>query len=149
LNSILVIDDDPEMRKMLTEVLGDEGYAVESAENGKDAVKVCNKLPFDAALVDIELPDIKGTELLVLLKSIQPKMVNIIITGHPSIENAMKAVNEKADGYILKPFEVPVLIETLKRLIDEKTKAYLQMFKEVEKAKEKTPIFKYQLPDKW
>ena len=134
---------------MLSEVLSDEGYSVETAANGKDAVKICQKMPFDVALVDIELPDIKGTELLTKLKAIQPKMVDIIITGHPSIENAMKAVNEKADGYILKPFEIPVLLQTIKKLVDEKTNAYFAMFTEVEKAKEKTPLFKYTAPDKW
>jgi two-component system, NtrC family, nitrogen regulation response regulator NtrX len=137
------------MRKMLSEVLSDEGYSVETASNGKDAVKACEKMPFDVTLVDIELPDIKGTELLIKIKAIQPKTVNIIITGHPSIENAMKAVNQKADGYILKPFEIPVLIQTMKKLVDEKTNAYFAMFTEVEKAKEKSPIFKYSHPDKW
>jgi len=134
---------------MLAEVLGDEGYSVESAANGKDALKACEKLPFDVALVDVELPDIKGTELLNKLKHKQPKMVNIIITGHPSIENAMKALNEKADGYILKPFEIPTLLAMMKKLVDEKTNEYLAMFTEVEKAKEKSPIFKYNHPDKW
>jgi DNA-binding NtrC family response regulator len=134
---------------MLTEVLSDEGYSVETAANGKDALKACEKLPFDVALVDVELPDIKGTELLTKLKVVQPKMVNIIITGHPSIENAMKAVNEKADGYILKPFEIPALLAAMKKLVEEKTNAYFAMFTEVEKAKEKTPLFKYSHPDKW
>jgi DNA-binding NtrC family response regulator len=134
---------------MLTEVLSDEGYSVETAANGKDALKACEKLPFDVALVDVELPDIKGTELLTRLKVVQPKMVNIIITGHPSIENAMKAVNEKADGYILKPFEIPALLAAMKKLVEEKTNAYFAMFTEVEKAKEKTPLFKYSHPDKW
>jgi DNA-binding NtrC family response regulator len=134
---------------MLTEVLNDQGYSVETAANGKEALKICQKMPFDVALIDIELPDIKGTELLTKLKAIQPKMVNIIITGHPSIENAMKAVNEKADGYVLKPFEMPTLLATMKKLLDEKTNAYFAMLTEIEKAKEKTPISKYQHPDKW
>jgi DNA-binding NtrC family response regulator len=149
LSSVLIIDDDLEMRKMLTEALIDEGYSVESAANGKDALKACEKLPFDVALIDVELPDVKGTELLTKLRSIQPKMVDIIITGHPSIENAMKAVNEKADGYILKPFEISSLLEMMKKLVNEKTKAYFAMFSEIERAKGKTPHFKYNHPDKW
>jgi len=76
-------------------------------------------------------------------------MVKIIITGHPSIENAAKAVNEKADGYILKPFNVVQLLEMIKKLIEEKTNEYLRMFDEVERAKKNTPIFRYQQPDKW
>lgn len=149
LNSVLVIDDDPEMRKMLFEVLSDDGYSVETVEDGKKALKSCEKLAFDVALIDIELPDIKGTDLLTELKKIQPKMIKIIITGHPSMENAMKSVNRKADGYILKPFDITSLLITIRRLIDEKTNEYLQMFSEVERSKQGSPIFKYEHPENW
>ena len=84
---------------------------------GKKAIHMCEKTPFDVALIDIELPDIKGTELLHLLNEKQPKMVRIIITGHPSLENAAKSVNEKADGYIMKPFDVPELLGMMKKLL--------------------------------
>jgi two-component system OmpR family response regulator len=147
--NILIVDDDAEIRTLLSSILVNDGYLVEKAENGKQALKFCEKNPFDAALIDIELPDIKGTELLQRLKEIQPKMVEIIITGHPSIENAVKAVNNKADGYILKPFNVPLLLETLKKCVQDKTNAYFQMFKEVDQAKKNSPIFKYQHPGKW
>jgi DNA-binding NtrC family response regulator len=148
IESILIVDDDAEVRKILSTILGEEGYSVETAENGKQALKTCEKLPFDVAFIDVDLPDIKGTELLHRLKEIQPKMVKIIITGHPSIENAMKAVNEKAEGYVLKPFNVAELLEMIKKLLAEKTNEYFQMFTEVERAKENTPLFKYQHPEK-
>ena len=147
--NVLIIDDESELRKMLSTILIDEGYFVETAENGKQAIKTCEKTSFDVALIDIELPDMKGTELLHRLKEIQPKMVKIIITGHPSVENAVKSVNEKADGYILKPFNIPILLETIKKALAEKTNAYFQMFTEVERAKQSTPLFKYQHPVKW
>lgn len=147
--SILIVDDDTDVRNMLSTILGDEGYSVETAENGKQAIKTCEKMPFDVALIDIDLPDIKGTELLHRLKEIQPKMVKIIITGHPSIENTMKAVNEKAEGYVLKPFNVAELLKMIKKLLAEKTNEYFQMFTEVERAKENIPLFKYRHPDKW
>ena len=134
---------------MLSSILDGEGYSVEAVENGKKAINICEKSLFDVALIDIDLPDIKGTELLHRLKEIQPKMVRIIITGHPSIENAAKSVNEKADGYVLKPFNVVELLEMIKRLVAEKQNEYFQMFTEVERAKENTPIFKYNHPDKW
>jgi DNA-binding NtrC family response regulator len=149
ITSILIIDDEAEVRKLLTEILGDEGYSVEAVENGKQAVKACEKATFDLSLIDINLPDIKGTELLHKLKQIQPKMIRVIITGYPSIENAVKAVNEKSDGYILKPFNVPELLETIKKLLEEKREEYLKMFAEVENAKKSTPIFRYSRPDKW
>jgi DNA-binding NtrC family response regulator len=145
----LIVDDDPEVRKTLALILEDENYLVETAENGKDAIRMCEKTPFDVALIDVELPDIKGTELLHLLNEKRPKMVRIIITGHPSIENAAKSVNEKADGYVTKPFVVPELLGMIKKLVEEKTNAYLKMFAEVEQAKQTTPVFRYQHPTRW
>jgi len=145
----LIVDDDPEVRKTLALILEDENYLVETAENGKDAIRMCEKTPFDVALIDVELPDIKGTELLHILNEKRPKMVRIIITGHPSIENAAKSVNEKADGYVTKPFVVPELLGMIKKLVEEKANAYLKMFAEVEQAKQTTPVFRYQHPTSW
>jgi DNA-binding NtrC family response regulator len=147
--NVLVVDDDKETRNTLTAILENESFLVQTAESGKKAVRLCEKSTFDVALIDIELPDIKGTELLHMLKEKQPKMVRIIITGHPSIENAAKSVNEKADGYIMKPFDVQELLAMIKKLIDEKTNAYFKMFAEVEQAKQNTPVFRYQHPTKW
>jgi DNA-binding NtrC family response regulator len=149
LNSILIVDDDIGVRNMLSSVLNDKGYLVEAVENGKKAIKACEESSFDVALIDIELPDIKGTELLNRLKKLQPKMIRIIITGHPSIESAMKAVNERADGYVLKPFEVTELLEKIARLLTEKTNEYFRISAEVTSAKESTPAVKYQRPDRW
>ena len=145
----LIVDDDPQIRSTLASILENESYLVETAENGKKAIRMCDKASFDVALIDIELPDIKGTELLHILSKKQPKMVRIIITGHPSIENAAKSVNEKADGYIMKPFNVPELLGMIKKLVEEKTNVYFKMFSEVEQAKQNTPIFRYQHPNKW
>ena len=147
--NVLVVDDDKETRNTLTAILENESFLVQTAESGKKAVRLCEKSTFDVALIDIELPDIKGTELLHMLKEKQQKMVRIIITGHPSIENAAKSVNEKADGYIMKPFDVQELLAMIKKLIDEKTNAYFKMFAEVEQAKQNTPVFRYQHPTKW
>jgi DNA-binding NtrC family response regulator len=64
-----------------------------AVENGKRAIRALEKGFCDLALVDIELPEMKGTEPLLRLKEKQPKMVRIIITGFPSVENAIKTVN--------------------------------------------------------
>ena len=140
--NVLIIDDDEQICSTLSTILNDEGYAVEIAKTGKQALKTCKKTPFDVALIDIVLPDINGTELLVKLKQIQPKMINILITGHPSIENAVKAIDEKADGYILKPANVQFILNAIKKAIKDKQMAYFQMFAEVERAQKNTPIFK-------
>jgi DNA-binding NtrC family response regulator len=149
LTNILIVDDDSGIRKMLSTVLENEGYTVETVENGKQAIKACEKSPFDIALIDIELPDIKGTELLNRLKKLQPKMIKIIITGHPTLESAMKAVNERADGYILKPFEVKDLLRKITELLNEKTNEYLRISAEAAREKSSTPTVKYQRPENW
>ena len=149
LTNVLVIDDDKETRNLFSTVLTDAGYLVEAVENGKQAIKICKKGLFDVALIDIELPDIKGIDLLKTLRQIQPKMVKIIITGHPSIENAVKSVNEKADGYLLKPVNMVEMLEMIKKILAEKTNEYLQIAKMVEQAKESTPFTKYQNPERW
>ena len=133
---------------MLSSVLYDEGYLIEGVENGKEAIKACEESIFDVALIDIELPDMKGTELLSRLKKLQPKMIRIIITGHPSIESAMKAVNERADGYLLKPFEVTELLEMIARLLTDRTNEYLRISTEITRAKENTPAVKSLRPNR-
>jgi len=147
--TVLIVDDDPKMRELLTSILENSAFIVETAGDGKEAIKVCKKFPVDVALIDVELPDIKGTKLLSALKALQPKMVRIIITGYPSIENAVTAVNEKADGYILKPFNPTDLLEMIKKLIADKKNEYLTMLREIEQAKQNTPQFKYQNPNGW
>ena len=149
LSNVLVIDDDKETRNLFSTVLTDAGYLVEVAENGKQAIKICKKGSFDVALIDIELPDIKGIDLLKILRQIQPKMVKIIITGHPSIENAIKSVNEKADGYLLKPVKIAEMLEMIKKILTEKTNEYIQMIKSIEQGKESTPFTQYQNPNQW
>ena len=128
--SILVVDDDSDIRKVLAWVLGRQGYLVETVENGKQALKVCEKLPFDVALIDVELPDMKGTELLARLKALQPGIIRIIVTGFPSVENAMKAVNEGAEGYVLKPFNAEELLAMIRKHLDEKANEHLRFLTE-------------------
>jgi len=107
---ILIIDDDAGIRKTLSKILEREGYVVKDVENGKQAIEASKEEFFNVALIDIRLPDIEGTKLLDKLKETEPKMVKIIVTGFPSLQNATDAVNEGADGYILKPFDVKELL---------------------------------------
>jgi len=110
---ILVIDDDESIRKILKAILEDEGYSVETAETGRQAIDKCNVKFYNLALIDVRLPDIQGVALLTKLKETVPRMRKIIITGFPTVQNAIEAVNNKADAYMLKPFEVGKILETI------------------------------------
>ena len=112
---ILVVDDDDSIRTVLKAILEDEGYIVDLAKNGKEAIEKSNIIFYNIALIDFKLPDIDGTELLGAMKETTPKMIKIIITGYPTLQNAVNAVNEHADGYIIKPLNMENLLKTIKK----------------------------------
>jgi DNA-binding NtrC family response regulator len=100
---ILVIDDDEVVLKNFKAILELEGYNADTAVTGKEAIEKSNANFYNLALIDICLPDMEGTQLLTTMRDTIPKMVKIIVTGYPSLENAKDAVNMGADGYVIKP----------------------------------------------
>ena len=111
---ILVIDDDENIRKVLTTILEEEGYTVEQAETAQKAIEITKRKAYNLALIDIRLPDMEGIELLTKVRDTTPKMRKIIITGYPSIQNAIEAVNRGADAYLVKPFDMDKVLATIK-----------------------------------
>jgi DNA-binding NtrC family response regulator len=120
---ILVIDDDESVRKSLETVLKEEGYAVDVAENGREAIKKSKANFYNLALVDLRLPDMDGIELLTEMRETVPKLVKIIITGYPSLESAIEAVNRAADGYMTKPYTMENLLRTIKEHLKKQEEA--------------------------
>ena len=125
---ILVVDDDESVRKVLATILEEEGYAVDTAKNGREAIKKSTVKFYNLALIDIRLTDMEGTKLLTKVKETMPKMRKIIITGYPSLQNAIEAVNRGADAYVLKPFDMDKVLETIKDQLkkQEEEKRYTQ-----------------------
>jgi DNA-binding NtrC family response regulator len=111
---ILVVDDDEGIRKTLSAILQDEGYEVDTAESGKEAILKSNAGFYNLALIDVRLLDMQGTELLTRIKDTVPRMRKIIITGYPTVHNAMEAVNRNADAYLIKPFDMGKLLFVIK-----------------------------------
>jgi len=120
---ILVVDDDESIRKTLAIILEEKGYLVDTAENGKEAIKKSKARLYNLSLIDIRLPDMEGTTLLTKMKEGTPKMVKIIITGYPSLQNAIEAVNKGADAYILKPFNVDNVLDTIREHLEKQQQA--------------------------
>ena len=127
--SILIVEDDKAIIKSLKDILQSEGYSVDTAENGREAIQKSKEKFFNMALLDIKLLDMEGTKLLVTMHENLPKMVKIMITGYPSVENAVEALNRGADAYIIKP----VKPEKLLALIEEKLEKQSQAEKMTEK----------------
>lgn len=111
---ILVVDDDESVRKVLATILEKEGYTVDTAETGNEAIGKTKTNSYNLALIDIRLPDMDGTKLLAAMQETSPKMVKIIITGYPSMRSAIEAVNKGANGYVLKPIKIENLLNIIK-----------------------------------
>ena len=95
-------------------ILEDEGYIVDWAANGKEAIKKTNEKTYNLALLDIRLPDMEGVDLLKLLKDNVPRTRKIMVTGYPSMQSAINALNKSADAYLVKPVDVEKLLNTVK-----------------------------------
>jgi DNA-binding NtrC family response regulator len=111
---ILVVDDDENIRKVLVAILEDEGYNVESVGTAKEGIEKTKRKFYNIALIDIRLPDMEGIELLTKIRDTTPRIRKIIITGYPTLQNAVDAVNKGADAYLLKPFDVEKVLQTIK-----------------------------------
>ena len=124
--TILIVEDDKAIIETLKEVLQSEGYSVDTAETGREAIQKSNAEFFNLALLDIKLR--ARTKLLTLMHNNLPKMMKIMITGYPSQQNAVEALNLGADAYVIKP----VKPEELLTLIEEKLKEQSQTEKMTE-----------------
>jgi DNA-binding NtrC family response regulator len=113
-----VIDDEEGIRRTISTILADAGYVVDTVENGKQAIERAEANFYNLALIDIRLPDMEGTELLTALKETTPKMVKIILTGYPALQNAVKAINKGVDYYLTKPVNNDELLRLIKELLD-------------------------------
>lgn len=117
-HKILVVDDEEIIRDSLFYILEKEGYYVDKAENGKVAYDKIIANHFDLVITDIEMPVMKGTELLEKIKTLDFQTSVIIITAFGSLDTAISALRNGASDYILKPVEFDELLIKAKRLFE-------------------------------
>jgi len=116
---VMVVDDDPTALKGLSRILEEEGYSVETARNGREALKKIEKEDFDIVLSDMRMPGIDGMGLLKRLKEISPETAVVMITAYGSIQNAVDAMKDGAKDYICKPINPEDLVSTMQRVTNE------------------------------
>jgi len=121
--SILIVEDDANIRETLNTILQKEGYNTETAKTGREAIQKSKAKFFNLALLDIKLPDMEGTKLLTTMHENLPKMMKIIITGYPSLENSIEAINQGADAYIIKPVKPKELLALVEEKLEEQRQA--------------------------
>ncbi|MCD6273749.1 MAG: sigma-54-dependent Fis family transcriptional regulator [Deltaproteobacteria bacterium] len=115
---ILVVDDEPDMRSALTHVLHRNGYDVESADNGPEALKKFKNHKFSMVITDVKMPDMSGMEVLGAIKKISPEVPVIMMSAYGTIGKAVDAMKEGASDYLVKPFSFESLEMVVKRIGD-------------------------------
>jgi DNA-binding NtrC family response regulator len=128
--SILVVDDDPIIRKSLQEMLRLEGYQVETASDGTEALRRLEQSSIDVVLTDVKMPALGGFELLAKIKTFSPDTVVILITGYGSIEDAVNGIKAGAYEYITKPLNDDEI-----KLVIDRSLEHLRLRKENESLK--------------
>jgi len=117
---ILFVDDDRAILELVREYLTEVGFRVEVADNGLQALERIKAQPYAIVFTDIKMPDIDGLDLLSAIKEYRPETEVIIVTGHGSMESAIKAMKFGSYDYLQKPFKLNVLKIIIDRILDAK-----------------------------
>lgn len=118
MSNILIIDDEKAIRKTLSEILSYEGYKIDDAENGEEALKRIKEKNYDVILCDIKMPKMDGIEFLEKAREARPDVPVIMISGHGTIETAVEAVKKGAFDYVSKPPDLNRLLITIRNAMD-------------------------------
>jgi len=117
---VLIVDDEEQMRDLLTKVLDKNGYQVSAAGDGEQALAILEKEPVDLVVTDVRMPGVSGLEALKAIKELNPEIVVIIMTAFGSIDQAVQAVKEGAYDYINKPFKIDEMLLTIEKALEER-----------------------------
>ena len=116
---ILVVDDEDALRTVLSGELAGEGYDVETAADGDEAINVIQARTFDLVLLDIKMPKVDGFEVLKFLKSKYPNIKVIMLTGFADLKNAIESKKLGAEDFVSKPYDLVDLLTTIERVVSE------------------------------
>lgn len=115
---VLIVDDDPAHRLMLTTLLGEWGYRVHEADGGLSAVHKVQEQPFDAVIMDVRMPDMDGIEATRHIHRYNPALPVIILTAFSSVPSAVEALKAGAYDYLTKPLDFDALRLALNRALE-------------------------------
>jgi DNA-binding response OmpR family regulator len=118
-HSILIIDDEPNLRRSLGLILQRAGYNITTASNAAEAIQLLHAGAYDLTFLDIKLPDQNGIHLLPQLKDLFPEMPILILTAHASLDTAIGAVRLGARDYLLKPIDPETILNRVENILKE------------------------------
>ena len=115
--TILVVDDDADTCRNMTDLFGDHGYRIDAAEGGDSALEQAQRQPYDVGLLDLRMPGMDGLTLCRRLKNMQPRMVNLIVTGYPGDGLNEEAQAAGASQVLHKPVDVGKLLALVEQAV--------------------------------
>jgi len=118
---ILLVDDEEEFLKTLSERLEIRGLKVDIAGSGEEAIAKAEQQEFDAIIVDLSMPGIDGIETIERIKSINPTAELIMLTGHATVESGVKAMKKGAGDFLQKPVDMTTLLAKIAEAKDRRT----------------------------
>lgn len=124
---ILLVEDDPDLRSTLAQVLQEENYAVNAVGSGLDAIELAAKGSYDLLVTDIKLPGVNGLSALEQIKANSPATAGIVITGYSTEEDAVRATRLRVENYLTKPFRIDDFLTTVERVAQKKQKKQLRL----------------------
>ena len=120
LGRVMVVDDEENIREVLSSYLTGLGYQVVTAKDGQDALNKFQKDQFDLIISDLLMPNIDGLDLLKQIREKDRDVIFLMITGYPSIETAVEAIKKGAYDYITKPFHMEDVKIRIERAFEKK-----------------------------
>jgi two-component system phosphate regulon response regulator OmpR len=118
-STILVIDDEPNLRNTLTKILQNEGYSVTGAEDAGQALQYLQAGAYDLTFLDLAMPGMDGVTLLGEIRKYYPDMPVLILTANATLESAIEAVRQGARDYLIKPVDPPRILARVKDILSE------------------------------
>ena len=119
-HKILIVEDDKKMREALHQIMRDEGYVVESAKSGEEALRCVKEKDYDMVISDIKLPGIDGMEVLKTVRKYKPDISVVLITAYATVDSAVKAMKEGAEDYVTKPFDMEEICLVVKKVVEKR-----------------------------
>lgn len=113
MGNILIVDDDPQLRQSFKRILADEGHVVTTASSGETGVEAVKSQQPDLVIMDVRMPGMDGLTAYKAMKQIDPRLPVIIMTAYGTTETAIEATKMGAFDYMLKPFDIPVVLELI------------------------------------
>ncbi len=121
-NNILIVDDELLIRDLLYEFFNEREWDVTVSNSGETALLAFEEKDFDVVLTDLKMPEMDGSTMIDRMKESKPDQPIVVVTGYPSVESAIRALQQRVDDYVVKPFNMPKLFKSVEQASARKEK---------------------------